>query len=149
MKKSQRLKMLVDLKAQQEKNALKSLGSAQRKLADIQAQVDNLQRYRKEYLDNFNRLGGSGVQMTRLVEFRSFIDKLDQAMTGQEQLLAASREELRQKRQAWESVRQKTEGLQKILDSAHAAEQKEDLRKEQVQTDESAGRVRKNDRGGL
>jgi flagellar FliJ protein len=149
MKKSQRMKMLVELKAQQEKNALKSLGFAQKKLSDIEAQVDNLLRYRKEYLDNFNQVGGNGIQIAQLVEFRSFIEKLDQAIAGHEKLLASSREELRHKRQTWEGMHHKTESLQKIMDSAHISEYQEEMRREQRQADEGAGRFKKNNKSGL
>jgi flagellar FliJ protein len=60
MKKSQRIKTLVEIKAAQEKSTLEALGTAQRKLLAAQTQVESLRKYRQEYQDRFNKLGGGG-----------------------------------------------------------------------------------------
>jgi flagellar FliJ protein len=61
VKKSQRIKVIVDIKAAQEKNALEVLGATQRKLLTLQVQVEGLRNYRKEYQDRFEQLGVKGV----------------------------------------------------------------------------------------
>jgi flagellar protein FliJ len=144
MKKSQRIKTLVELKSEQEKNALKVLGISQRKLTDIENQVDNLKKYRQEYQDNFNQLGGGGVKVAQLLEFRSFIEKLDQAINGQEHALRLCKEELMLKRKAWESIHHKTNGLQKVLDSSIALETKQKNSMEQKDLDERSSRLGRN-----
>jgi flagellar FliJ protein len=147
MKKSQRIQTLVELKAEQEKNALKVLGLSQQKLTDIQNQVENLKNYRQEYQDNFNQLGGSGLKIAQLLEFKSFIAKLDQAILGQEQAMGQCKEELAAKRKAWESIHHKTNSLQKILDSSIAVETKQKNSREQLDQDERASRSGRNNRG--
>ena len=84
MKKSQRIKTIVEIKATQEKNTLEALGASQRKLLATQAQVESLRKYRQEYQDRFNQLGSAGINVAQLLEFRSFMDKLDKAIAGQE-----------------------------------------------------------------
>lgn len=149
MKKSQRIKTLVELKAEQEKNALKGLGLSQRKLMDIETQVENLKKYRQEYQDNFNQLGGYGVKIAQLLEFKSFIDKLDQAIMGQEQALRLCKEELAVKRKIWEGIHHKTNSLQKVLDSAILTETQHKNSREQLELDERASRLGRNNRGGM
>ena len=88
MKKSQRIKTMVEIKAAQEKSTLEALGASQRKLLATQAQVESLRKYRQEYQDKFNQLGERGHQSCPVAGIRSFMDKLDKAIAGQEQSLS-------------------------------------------------------------
>lgn len=149
MKKSQRIKTIVDIKAMQEKSALEALGVVQRKLQTMQAQVEGLRSYRQEYQDRFDLLGAKGVNVAQLLEFRSFIDKLDKAIIGQEQLLRTIEAELMGKRKAWEELHHKTQSLQKVCDSALAAEMKQEAKREQLEQDERSSRIGRNNSNGM
>lgn len=149
MKKSQRIKTIVEIKATQEKNALEVLGAVQQKLLAMQAQIESLRNYRQEYQDRFNRLGSDGVKVAQLLEFRSFIDKLDKAIMGQKQALSSIEAELMAKRKIWESLHQKTHSLQKVCDSALALEMKQEDKREQLEQDERASRIGRNNSGGM
>lgn len=148
MKKSQRIKTIVDIKASQEKNALEALGAVQRQLQAMQAQIEGLKNYRKEYQGRFDQLGMKGVNVAQLLEFRSFIDKLDKAIIGQEQVLHSIEAELKTKRKVWEELHQKTQSLQKVCDSALMAEMKQEAKREQREQDERASRIGRNSSGG-
>ncbi|MDI1230935.1 MAG: flagellar export protein FliJ [Methylobacter sp.] len=148
MKKSQRIKTIVDIKATQEKNALEVQGAVQRKLLAMQTQVDGLKNYRQEYQDRFDLLGSQGVNIARLLEFRSFIDKLDKAIIGQEQVLSSIEADLMVKRKVWEGLHHKTQSLQKVCDSALVAEMKQEAKREQLEQDERASRIGRNNSGG-
>ena len=74
MKKSQRIKTIVEIKATQEKSALEALGASQRKLQATQTQVESLRKYRQEYQDRNTQLGRLGTSVVQLQEFRSFMD---------------------------------------------------------------------------
>jgi flagellar FliJ protein len=149
VKKSQRIKTIVDIKATQEKNALEVLGEVQRRLQSMQAQVDGLKNYRKEYQDRFDQLGVKGVNVAQLLEFRSFIDKLDKAIMGQEQVLSSIEAELKAKRKKWEELHHKTQSLQKVCDSALVVEMKQEAKREQQEQDERASRIGRNGSGGM
>jgi len=149
VKKSQRIKTIVDIKATQEKNALEVLGAVQRKLLSMQAQVEGLRNYRKEYQDRFDQLGIKGVNVAQLLEFRSFIDKLDKAIMGQEQLLSSIEAELMVKRKIWEELHHKTQSLQKVCDSALLVEMKQEAKREQLEQDERASRIGRNNSNGM
>ena len=148
MKKSQRIKSIVEIKATQEKNALEALGAVQRKLQTMQVQVEGLRNYRKEYQDRFDQLGSRGVNVAQLLEFRSFIDKLDKAIIGQEQVLSSIEAELRSKRKTWEELHHKTQSLQKVCDSALVMEMKQEAKREQLEQDERASRTGRNNSSG-
>jgi flagellar FliJ protein len=149
VKKSQRIKTIVDIKATQEKNALEVLGAVQRKLLSMQTQVEGLRNYRKEYQDRFDQLGIKGINVAQLLEFRSFIDKLDKAIIGQEQVLSSIEAELMTKRKIWEELHHKTQSLQKVCDSALAIEMKQEAKREQLEQDERASRIGRNNSNGM
>ena len=140
IKKSQRIKTIVEIKSEQEKKSLEALGASQRKLLATQAQVESLKKYRQEYQDRFNRLGGEGISVVQLQEFRSFMDKLDKAIAGQEHSLSECETDLMTKRKTWEALHHRTQSLQKVCNSALAAEIKQEGKLEQLEQDERASR---------
>lgn len=144
MKKSQRIKTIVEIKAAQEKNALEALGASQRKLLATQAQVESLRKYRQEYQDRFNQLGDVGSNVVQLLEFRSFMDKLDKAIAGQEHALNECETDLITKRKIWEGMHHRTQSLQKVCNSALTSEIKHEGKLEQLEQDERASRSGRN-----
>lgn len=140
MKRSQRIKAIVEIKAGQEKKALEALGESQRILSGMQAQLDYLKSYRLEYQEQFNRLGSEGMKIAKLLEFRSFIDKLDKAISGQEQSLRGIEVDLMAKRKIWEDMHHRTGSLQKVCDAALTEEIKHEAKLEQLEQDEWASR---------
>lgn len=144
MNKSQRIKTIVDIKAIQERNTLEALGASQRKLLAMQAQLESLRTYRQEYQHRFNHLGGAGINVGQMLEFRSFMDKLDKAIAGQEQTVRECETDLITKRKIWEGLHYRTQGLQKVCASALAAELKQEGRREQSEQDERVCRSGKN-----
>jgi flagellar FliJ protein len=128
---------------------MKDLGIAQKKSLEIQTQVESLKKYRLEYQHKFNQLGSGGINIAQLMEFKSFIDKLDQAIAGQERSLRLSQENLLAKRKVWESLHHKTNSLQKVMDSAVAAEMHHENKREQLELDERATRLGRNNQGGI
>lgn len=141
LKKSQRIKTIVDIKANQEKKSLEVLGIAQRKLLTMQAQVEGLRKYRQEYQDKFNQRGGEGIGVMQIMEFRSFMDKLDKAIVGQELSVNECQIDVNSKKKIWESAHHKTQSLQKVCNSALAVEMKQLNKFEQLEQDERASRL--------
>jgi len=116
------------------------LGASQRKLLATQAQIESLRKYRQEYQDKFNQLGNAGISVVQLLEFRSFMDKLDKAIAGQEHALGECETDLMTKRKCWEGLHQRTQSLQKVCNSALAAEIRQEGKLEQLEQDERASR---------
>ena len=149
MKKSQRIRTIVEIKAAQERNSLEAFGASQRKLQATQVQIESLKKYRQEYQDKFNQLGCVGIGVGRLLEFRSFMDKLDKAIAGQEYSLRECETDVMTKRKIWEGMHHRTQSLQKVCNSALAAEIKQEDKLEQSAQDERASRSGRNSSGGM
>jgi len=144
MKKSQRLKVIVDLNAKNETKALQELGIAQTKKGELEKQLENLEQYRQEYKDQYQEMSEAGVNIGKLLEFRSFISKLDKVIEDQEKAIATMDGQLVFARQSWERQHQKTRSLQKVCDSAKAEEVKKENKREQNEQDDRATRSGRN-----
>lgn len=140
MKRSKRLQTIVDIKAKQEQAALEILGQSQRQHTEMQKQVEHLTAYRGDYVDKCNAFARDGVKVSRLVEFRGFIDKLDVAIAGQERQLKRIEQDVQLKRQVWEFTHRSTQSIQKVRESALKVERKIEDKREQFEQDERASR---------
>ena len=74
----------------------------------------------------------------QLMEFRSFIEKIDTAIAGEEAALKAINDELEVLRKNWEEAHLYTKNMQKMQKKAHVNEQKDVEKKEQLEMDEHA-----------
>lgn len=144
MKKSDRLKVIVDLNAENEKKALKELGGIQRKKNETQDQLDSLQQYKEDYIEKYQLMSKSGVNITQLLEFRAFISKLGTAIEEQEQAINKINEEVAFARKNWERQHHKTKGLTKVCNAAITEELKMVEKQEQNELDDRASRKHKN-----
>jgi flagellar FliJ protein len=147
VKRSQRIQTIVDIKAQQENSALKALAEQQRKIQAAQQQLEHLQQYRQEYLDNDRESGSKRIH--RLLEFRAFIAKLDHAIAGQTDVIQQIETELQRKRKHWESLHHHTKNLQKVCDGMASAELNLESKREQRESDDRASRMSNNTSGGM
>lgn len=145
MKKSERLKVIIDLHVRQEQDALQSLGHCQQKLQAQQAQLENLQKYRLEYNTRFAEQQRAGMNVNQLLELRAFADKLDKAIEGQELVVSTHENELLRARKNWQESHQRTKSLQKVSDLALAEELKVEAKREQNEQDEHAARSGRKD----
>jgi flagellar FliJ protein len=144
MKKSQRLKVIVDLNAENEKKALQELGKTQTKKQELQKQLKDLKQYRQEYNDQCQSISEAGVNIAKLLEFRSFVSKLDKVIEDQEKAISTMEGKLIFVRKTWERQHHKTKSLQKVCDSAKVEEVKQEDKREQNEQDERATRSGRN-----
>ena len=121
----------------------------QKKQLQLQQQLDSLAKYRREYQEKFDAFCSGGARVGQLLEFRSFIDKLDKAIVGQERTLQQVEAELNSVRGQWVGLHNRTESLQKIRDNAAAAEMKQQDRQEQLEQDDRASSGRRNGSNGM
>ena len=136
MKKSQRLQIIIDLKAREEKNTLEALGLGQSQ----KQQLNDLKNYRQDYLNKNASQLEKGLSVLRLIEFKVFLEKMDKAIEGEKQALERLESRVNELRQQWEQAHLKTKNIAKIQSKAKVAEQKVIEKKEQLETDERAAR---------
>lgn len=145
MKRSKRLQAIVDLHLLQEKDALQIMGSCQRKLEEQQKQLDHLKTYQQEYLAKLAERQKVGLNVSQLLEFRAFAEKLDKAIEGQRQAVLLQEREFRRTQAKWEECHQRTKSLEKLSEIALAEEIKLENKREQHEQDARAARSSRKD----
>lgn len=140
MKRSQRLKSIVDLHIVQEKEALQLMGRCQRQLEEQQKQLDHLKVYRTEYLAKLAERQQLGMNVSQLLEFRAFAEKLDKAIEGQRQAVVMQEREFHRAQAKWDECHQRTKSLEKLSAMALAEENKLESKREQIEQDARAAR---------
>ncbi len=144
MKKSQRLKVIANLYAENEKKGLEALGKAQTEMQRSQTQLENLQQYQQEYLDKYNANSEQGINISQLLEFRSFVGKLDKAIDDQKNEIAEMDTKVTIARKNWERHHQKTKSIEKVCNGAASEERKIEEKREQNEQDDRATRLGRN-----
>ena len=140
MKRSQRLKTIIDLHARQEKEALQILGRSQQQLQEQQAQLEHLKTYHQEYLAKLAERQQIGMNVSQLLEFRAFADKLDKAIDGQRQAVVVKEREYQRSRIKWEDCHQRSKSMERLGQMAVAEELKLENKLEQNEQDARAAR---------
>ncbi len=147
MKKSQRLNVIVELNARNEKDTLKELGAAQQKKQQAEKQLEDLKLYRQEYEVKYQSIAKIGLNIKQLLEFKAFMSKLDKAIAEQEQVVVGVEQQLINTRKQWEQQHQKTKSMQKVCEAAVKEEIKVEEKREQNEQDDRSTRIGRN--GGI
>lgn len=135
-KRSQRLQVIVDLKASQEKKYLEKLGIEQMKQRQKEQQLDNFKAYQKDYAKRHAHIMRAGVSVMQLLEFRVFMDKMNKAIDGEEQVLKNIESSINQLRKDWEASHIHTKKIKQIQKESLLVERRLDEKKEQMEMDE-------------
>ena len=136
-----RLQPILELAESREKEAAQALGVALGKLEEARKGMSNLEGFRHDYGERFRRGGESGFSVPQLAEFRAFLGKIDQAVQDQEKVVENLRQEIETRRRAWQDAHGHTLGLQKLLEKIRAEETQREIKQEQKELDERAGRL--------
>jgi len=142
MKKSQRLQVIIDLKAREEQRYLEVLGIEQEKKNQKEQQLNNLKMYRQDYLNKNAEKLKQGLSVFQLQEFNAFIGKMDQAIEGEKISFEKIDEQVQLLRSEWEKAHLHTKNIEKIQLKAKMIEQKELDKKEQNEMDDRSSRKR-------
>lgn len=140
MSTKRRLEVIIDLYRRQEKQALEVLGNSQRQYQDMVQKLSSLEQYRNEYEQR--GMGQEKQQFSShdLLEFRAFLNKLDQAINDQKQLIQQQNEKVALDRQQWQLKHQKTESLLKLDEKAQIEALKQIEKNEQREQDSRSSR---------
>ncbi len=136
MKRSKRLSPVVVIAAKDTEAALIKVGTANVAWLADKEQLDDLHRYRSEYLDRFRR--GDTLVMTaqKVLELRSFLVHLDQAIEAQTQQVKARYATLARHRVLWQQASSKEQAMQSLVGRYQDEEFKQESRQEQLDNDE-------------
>jgi len=143
MKRSQRFEPVVKVAENREQQAARSLGDSQSALSQAQQRLDELKKYREEYIQRFHANGAMGMSAVKMGDYRLFLSNLSGAIKQQAGLVQQAAAVVEQQRQQWFARRGKVKMLGSVVSRFQADEQRVADRKEQLEQDERAQRMPK------
>jgi flagellar FliJ protein len=115
------------------------MADAARKVADLERQLTQLKTYRDEYVRNSTVAGA--MDAVKLQNYRSFLDRLGDAMRQHVKNLDAARADYERRRLQWSEKRIEAESLGRAVERFRAEEQRAADRRDQRELDDAAIRM--------
>ncbi|WP_342119104.1 flagellar export protein FliJ [Pseudoduganella sp. OTU4001] len=140
MASTQQLETLIDLARRETDDAAKRLGAALKAVADAEEKLNMLIGYRDEYGRRFDASQQQGITPMAYRNFQAFMEKLDTAIKGQQEVVRHSKARGDQEKQAWQEAERKRMSFSTLRDRAHAQELKKEAKRDQKAMDEHATR---------
>jgi flagellar protein FliJ len=140
MMKSKRFEPIREIASSSADDLSRAMGEAARKVAEIERQIQQLQSYRDDYLRKSGQ-GTAAVDAVKLQNYRSFLDRLGEALRQQTVSLDLARVEYEKRRAAWSAKRIEAESLGRAVERFRKEEQHTADRREQREVDDTALRV--------
>ena len=147
MIKSKRFEPIQEIASTSAKDLSRVMAEAGRKVADLEHKLEQLKAYRDEYVRNSQSSGA--IDAVKLQNYRSFLDRLGEAMNLHLKSLDAARKEFEKRRAQWSEKRIEAESLNRVVDRFRKEEQHAADRREQREGDEAAMRLMLAARGDL
>lgn len=134
------LETLIELSSTQADEAAKRLGQAIKTCEDTEQKLTMLLQYRDEYEARLKEGMANGISATGYRNFQNFLEKLDTAIAGQQQIVETARNRINEERGAWQSCERKRMSYDTLATRAQQVEQRKESKREQKQMDEYATR---------
>jgi len=140
MMKSKRFEPIQEIAATSAKDMSRAMGDAARKVTDLERQLKQLESYRDEYVRNTTQ-SAAAIDAVKLQNYRSFLDRLGEALRQHQKNLDNARAEYERRHQLWSEKRIEAESLSRVVDRFRKEEQHAADQREQREGDEAAMRI--------
>ncbi|RJG05957.1 flagella biosynthesis chaperone FliJ [Noviherbaspirillum cavernae] len=137
---SSALDTLIELATQATDEAAKRLGRAVRATEDAEQKLAMLMQYREDYVLRFQVKLSAGVSASGYRNFQQFLDKLDEAIKGQQRVVQDATRRVGNERTAWQGCERKRMSYDILAERTLKVQQLKESRRDQKQTDEFAAR---------
>jgi flagellar FliJ protein len=135
---SERFKPIHELAKSSEHLAAKELGASQRAVSDAESKLQELQRYRQEYLDQFSEASSGGISGARVQEYQQFIARLNMAIQQQKENVQVTQQAHQSVRAKWLDKHNRQRVLGKVIERCTVIESEQRERREQKMMDDLA-----------
>jgi flagellar protein FliJ len=125
-----------------EQRLAQSLANFQRRLADAESKLLELQRYRSEYEQSFTTRVGAGIAVPQLRDYQAFLTRLSEAIRQQHAIVQRARGERDAEQQRWQQAAQRVKAIDHVVERWQAEDRHAADRRDQRDTDERAQRSR-------
>ena len=134
------LPTLIELANKASDEAAKQLAAALRMHEEAKQKLDLLLGYRSDYAERCQNGLANGMGAMQFNNYQAFMQKLDQAIAGQDKVVVDALKRVDQARAAWCAAEQKKMSFTTLNDRAVKEQNRRDAVREQKQSDEFANR---------
>lgn len=138
---SSTLSMLIDIADKEVQSCADAFAKANAQWQDSEQKLLMLKGYRDDYMSQFNAHSKAGVSPLEYKNFQGFIHKLDEAIVGQETIVANHLQHQHTCKKSWQAAQRKKMSFEVLLGNEAQKTAKIDLKREQKQMDEHASRM--------
>lgn len=131
---------LIELAERETDAAAKKLGAAIRLGEETEQKLALLHEYRNEYAARFQAGLSTGLSAVGYRNFQAFMEKLDAAISGQQEIVRHAQRRIKDERLAWQESERKRMSYSTLGNRALSEEQRREARRDQKITDERAAR---------
>jgi flagellar FliJ protein len=134
------LETLIELATNEADEAAKRLGQAIRATEDTEQKLALLLQYRDDYGARFQSGLSAGITAMGYRNFQTFLEKLDSAIAGQQQIVLDARKRADDERSAWQASERKRMSYGTLATRAQKEELRQENKRDQKLMDEHATR---------
>lgn len=134
------LDTLLDLAAREADSAAQLLGAALRAGKEAEQKLGMLQQYRIDYAARCQASLAAGLSAAAYSNFRMFMQKLDHAISGQEEIVRECKKRIEEAQAALIASEQKKISFGTLASRAQSQARIKQARRDQKQSDEHAAR---------
>src|SRR5689334_13582357 len=116
MTRTQRIRPVQRIVDDRERELAKAVALARQKVAEAEAKLVELGRYREDYHRGFQKEASAGASGLRLRDFRLFLARLDDAIRQQELVIARAKSEQDNQMRLWMESQRKAKALGIVVD---------------------------------
>ena len=138
MTRNKPLVTVAKIATDRERNAAREMSHSQAELDVHTARFDELNNYRRQYLQQFQATSKQGLGVVQLQEYQIFLGRLDDAIKQQQKLLEVSRLAHEERQKLWLGLRGKVKALDKIIHKRQQQQLAEQGRREQSESDDQS-----------
>ena len=141
MRSSRRLQPVANLAKQGERSAARQHGDVLREFQQQQQQLEELIKYRNQYVEQFQQAGKAGLSIVQVRDYQLFLSRLDQAIAQQRQLVQQHQAASQQTQSNWMDKRGKSKMIDKVVENRELAEKQALEKREQREQEDRPNRV--------
>jgi len=140
MTKSKRFEPIREIAGASANEASRFMSEAGNRVAELEKQLDQLKVYREDYVRNLLPDAGA-IDVLKLQNYRTFLDRLGDALRQHEHTLQSARAEFERRRAQWSEKKIEAESLSRAVDRFRSDERRVQEQREQREGDDIALRV--------
>lgn len=141
MQTSSVLSALLALSQQQTDDAATRLGQAMACRSDAVDKLVMLQQVRDEYSSRLSSQARGGLSLAAYRNFQLFMEKVDQAIAGQQQIVSSAEQRTGLAQDNWQQKKRESVGYTTLIQRAVIKREKTEHKRDQKSSDEFAARA--------